>query len=113
MEGARRKDQVDPVNSQGEICDTMNAVNKDDDSCWIGTEGIQHLCTPHGSTPPPDYFVLPFRQRQYVRGVWDVRHPARGETLGRLYLYKCSDWVAVDDAVHQKLEEGVDVRFGQ
>ncbi len=113
MEGARRKDQVDPVNSQGEICDTMNAVNKDDDSCWIGTEGIRHLCTPHGSTLPPDYFVLPFRQRQYVRGVWDVRHPTRGETLGRLYLYKCSDWVAVVDSAHQEIEQGVDVRFGQ
>lgn len=113
MEGARRKDQVDPVNSQGEICDTMNAVNKDEDSCWIGTEGIQHLCTARGSTPAPDYFVLPFRQRQHVRGVWDVKHPMRDETLGRLYLYKCSDWVAFDDATHQELERSVDARFGE
>ncbi|MDV6191377.1 hypothetical protein RYH75_19150 [Stenotrophomonas geniculata] len=92
MQGIQRQLQVGPVNSQGEICDMVNAVNKDPHACWIGKPGLQYMCSPYRDVPAPDYFVLPFRQQEHVLGSWTPRHPDSGTLLGTFYLYRCSDW---------------------
>ncbi|MCI1091831.1 hypothetical protein MOQ21_10955 [Stenotrophomonas maltophilia] len=113
--GIQRQLQIGPVNVQGEICDTVNAVNGEPDSCWIGDAGLRYMCTPYKDVAAPDYFVLPFRQTRHVRGTWEARHPDTGELLGSYYLYKCSDWGDPSGKAHidRQSWNSVSVRGGE
>ena len=92
--GIKLHAQVEPVSLQAEICQMMDSVNGTSNACWVGRAGLEYMCTPHGAVSPPDYFVLPFDQRELVRGKWVARHPGTGDVLLTNYLYKCSDWVS-------------------
>lgn len=84
--------QIDPVMIQAEICDFVTRSDSRAVPCRVSKPGLESLCTGHGGLQPPDYFVLPFDQREHVRGQWKVRHPGTGEVLLTQYLYKCNDW---------------------
>lgn len=91
--GIERQLQLNPVSTQAEVCDFMNAMNDDPAACWIGEEGLRYMCTPYRDVPQPDYFVLPFKQKSNIIGHWQPRHPRTGVILGDFYLYRCKDWV--------------------
>ncbi|WP_159094820.1 hypothetical protein [Stenotrophomonas sp. ESTM1D_MKCIP4_1] len=92
--GRTRELQIDPVVVQGDVCDLIGRVGGGS-NCFITKEGLAHMCTPVEGRLGPDYFVLPFDQREKIRGTWEVRNPHTGAILEKLYLYKCSDWVSI------------------
>jgi len=92
--GRELENQIDPVVIQAGICDFVTRSDSRAEPCRVSKPGLASLCTAHGRLQPPDYFVLPFDQREHVRGKWTVRHPATGEVLLSQYLYKCTDWIS-------------------
>ncbi|GGZ51480.1 hypothetical protein GCM10008101_00570 [Lysobacter xinjiangensis] len=95
--GLKRFTQVEPIQQQFTYCLTLNAMSGDDNACWLGDEGLSHLCTPREDIEPPDYFVVPFRQKNRLSS-WTVRTGGNSATI--FHLYRCSDFASKEASAH-------------
>lgn len=90
IEASRRWARMAPLALQAAICAMMGRVDETS-RCFINDFALSEACKRGGTTPPPDYLVLPFRQPQQAQGEWVVPDSVAGKPSAHYFLYRCTD----------------------
>ena len=87
-EGRRRLERMRPVIEEDMYCQDRSVPARERAHCRISNATLYQACRP-GSTPPPDYLVLPYRQDPPALGQWRIPDPVSGGTAVTFWLYAC------------------------
>ena len=90
IEGQLRRERLQPLLDESLRCQDDRLSRQERQRCSISDTSLRLACVP-GAIPPPDYLVLPYRQRQPPIGSWTSVDPLTGETTITYWLYACSD----------------------
>ncbi|SEL72124.1 hypothetical protein SAMN05428989_2335 [Pseudoxanthomonas sp. GM95] len=89
--GIKRNLQISQAETSIAECEWKQTAKVPREACEVPSSALSVLCTPYGDLSPPDFFVMPIRQKRGVIGQWKV-HDQSGHPLTTLYLYRCTDF---------------------
>ena len=90
-EFTQRMDRLKPLRQDVEKCLKPELPADARRNCRISEAAMRALCAPYPASPPPDYLILPYRQRSRALGSWSVHDPAAEDPSLTYWLYDCRD----------------------